>query len=141
MATINPYLNFNGKTEEAFKFYKSVFGGEFQTMQRMSETPFADKLPANERNLIMHVALPIGKTAVLMGSDIVESMGHKLNPGNNYSIAVSPDSEQETEKLFKALSAGGKVTMPLEKTFWGAYFGMCEDKFGIQWMVNYDLKK
>lgn len=141
MATINPYLNFNGKTEEAFKFYKSVFGGEFQTMQRMSETPFADKLPANERNLIMHVALPIGKTAVLMGSDIVESMGHKLNPGNNYSIAVSPDSEQETEKLFKALSAGGKVTMPLEKTFWGAYFGMCEDKFGIQWMVNYDFKK
>ena len=141
MATINPYLNFNGKTEEAFKFYKSVFGGEFQTMQRMSETPFADKLPANERNLIMHVALPIGKTAVLMGSDIVESMGHKLNPGNNYSIAVSPDSEQETEKLFKALSAGGKVTMPLERTFWGAYFGMCEDKFGIQWMVNYDLKK
>jgi PhnB protein len=141
MATINPYLNFNGKTEEAFKFYKSVFGGEFQTMQRMSETPFADKLPANERNLIMHVALPIGKTAVLMGSDIVESMGHKLNPGNNYSIAVSPDSEQETEKLFKALSAGGKVTMPLEKTFWGAYFGMYEDKFGIQWMVNYDFKK
>jgi PhnB protein len=141
MAAINPYLNFNGKTEEAFQFYKSVFGGDFQTMQRMSETPFADKLPAHERNLIMHVALPIGTNSVLMGSDIVESMGHKLNPGNNYSIAIQPDSEQDTERLFKGLSAGGKVTMPLEKTFWGAYFGMCEDKFGIQWMVNYDLKK
>jgi PhnB protein len=127
MASINPYLNFKGKTEEDFNFYRSVLGGEFQTLQLMSDTPLAEKLPANERNLIMHVALPIGDNSVLMGSDIVESMGHKLSPGNNYSIAVQPDNEQETERLFNGLSAGGKVTMPLERTFWGAYFGMCKD--------------
>ena len=135
--TINPYLNFDGKAEEAFNFYKSVFGGEFQTIQRINETPMAAQMPANEQKRIMHVALPIGKEAMLMGSDILPSMGHKLSVGNNYYIAVSPDSEAEATKIFKALSAGGKVTMPLEKAFWGAFFGMLIDKFGIQWMVNY----
>jgi len=141
MATLNPYLNFMGNTEEAFNFYKSVFGGEFTMVQRMKETPDGDKLPANEKELIMHVSLPIGKGNILMGTDMLESMGHKMNQGNNISLSLSTDSEEETEKLFNALAAGGTIGMPLEKMFWGAYFGMCSDKFGIQWMVNYDFSK
>jgi PhnB protein len=141
MATLNPYLNFMGNTEEAFNFYKSVFGGEFMMLQRMKDTPDAAKLPAGEREKIMHIALPIGKGNVLMGTDMLESMGHKMNQGNNISLSLSTESEAETEKLFKGLSAGGQVGMPLEKMFWGAYFGMCTDKFGIQWMVNYDYSK
>jgi len=141
MATINPYLNFMGNTEDAFNFYKSVFGGEFAMLQRMKDTPDGDKLPAGEREKIMHVSLPIGKGNMLMGTDMLESMRHKMNQGNNISLSLSTDSEEETEKLFKALSAGGQIGMPLEKMFWGAYFGMCIDKFGIQWMVNYDYKK
>ena len=142
MATvINPYLNFNGKTEEAFNFYKSVFGGEFLTLQRIKETPESSKFPAREQNRVMHVSLPIGKNTMLMASDILESMGHKLSMGNNFSISVSAESEKEADKIFKGLSAGGKVTMPLEKTFWGSYFGMLTDKFGVQWMVSYDYNE
>jgi PhnB protein len=141
MATINPYLNFNGNTEEAFNFYKQVFGGEFASLQRIKETPMAAQFPANEQNRIMHVALPIGNGNTLMASDILESMGHKLTSGNSYHISVSTESEAETTRLFNGLSAGGKVTMPLEKAFWGAFFGMCIDKFGVQWMVNYDYNK
>src|SRR5438270_463955 len=137
MATINSYLNFPGTAEDAFNFYKSVFGGEFNTLQRFKDTPFGDKMAEGEKEKIMHVALPIGKSAVLMATDAIESMGHKLTPGNNYHITVEPDSEEEATKLFNALSQGGNVTMPLEKAFWGAYFGMFVDKFGIQWMVNY----
>jgi PhnB protein len=140
MATINPYLNFNGYTEEAFIFYKQVFGGEFTALQRIKETPMAAQFPAAEQNRIMHVALPIGKGNVLMASDILESMGHKLTNGNNYHISITPDSEADATRLFNALSAGGRVTMPLEKAFWGSFFGMCIDKFGVQWMVNYDYK-
>ena len=140
MATLNPYLNFMGNTEEAFNFYKTVFGGEFTVLQRMKDAPQSDKLPAEDKNKIMHVALPVGNNT-LMGTDLIESMGHKLQQGNHISLSLSPESEAETEKLFKALSAGGKVDMPLEKAFWGAYFGMCTDKFGIQWMVNYDMTK
>ena len=135
MASLNPYLNFNGKTEEAFNFYKSVFGGEFAMVQRINETPFADKMPANERNRIMHISLPIGST-VLMGSDILESQGHKLSVGNNCHININADNRTEADKIFKGLSAGGNVTMPLADAFWGAYFGMVTDKFGVQWMVN-----
>ena len=142
MATVNTYLNFNGNTEEAFNFYKSVFGGEFTTLQRFKDTPHADKIPASEQEKIMHVALPIGKTAVLMATDAVESMGQKISStGNNYSIAIEAESEDEATKIFKGLSEGGTVTMPLEKTFWNAYFGMFNDKFGIQWMVNYTYPK
>jgi PhnB protein len=137
MASINPYLNFDGKTEEAFNFYKSVFGGEFAVIQKMSETPDGGKLPKNEQNRVMHVSLPIGKGDILMGSDTMPSMGHTLNIGNNMHIAISPESEKEADRLFKGLSAGGTVIMPLEKTFWNAYFGMLVDKFGVQWMVNY----
>jgi PhnB protein len=142
MATLNPYLNFMGNTEDAFNFYKSVFGGEFMGgINRMRDTPDGDKLPASDKEKVMHVALPIGKGNVLMGTDMLESMGHKMNQGNNISLSLSTESEEETEKLFNALSAGGKIGMPLEKMFWGAYFGMCTDKFGIQWMVNFDYGK
>jgi PhnB protein len=142
MATIiNPYLNFNGDTEKAFNFYKSVFGGEFSAIQRIKETPEAKNFPANEQDRLMHVALPIGKNTILMASDILESMGHVLTRGNNFSISVSAESEKEADKIFSGLSAGGKVTMPLEKAFWGSYFGMLTDKFGVQWMVSYDYNQ
>ena len=141
MATLNPYLNFMGNTEEAFNFYKSVFGGEFTMLQRMKDTPDGDKLSPEDQKKVMHVSLPVGKGNTLFGTDMLESMGHQMNQGNNISLSLSTESEAETEKLFNALSAGGKVGMPLEKMFWGAYFGMCTDKFGIQWMVNYDVSK
>ncbi len=141
MAVINPYLNFAGNTEEAFNFYKSVFGGEFLTVQRFKDTPEAGRVQAHEKDKIMHIALPIGKGNVLMATDALESMGHKLTVGNNFHITIQPESKVEAEKLFKGLSAGGKVMQPLQDTFWGAYFGMFTDKFGIHWMVNYDYKQ
>ena len=141
MATLNPYLNFPGNTEEAFNFYKSVFGGEFMMIQRFKDTPEADRVPEKEKEKIMHISLPIGKGNVLMGTDALESMGHKVTVGDNISLSLSPESEEETKKLFNALSAGGKVTVPLDKMFWGALFGMFTDKFGIQWMVNYDYNQ
>lgn len=141
MATVNPYLNFNGNTEEAFNFYRSVFGGEFITVQRFKDTPEADKIAKADRNKIMHIALPIGDGTILMATDALESMGHPLTVGNNFYMSVSAESEKEADKLFKALSAGGRVTIPLEKAFWGAYFGMFTDKFGIQWMINYDYNQ
>jgi PhnB protein len=141
MATLNPYLNFSGNTEEAFTFYKSVFGGEFATLQRFKDTPEAGRVPEKEKNMLMHVALPVGKGNTLMATDALESMGHKLTVGNNIQLSLEADSKDEAEKLFKGLSAGGKVTMPLADTFWGAYFGMLTDRFGIQWMVNYTHPK
>jgi|SRR6266513_2650884 len=141
MATINPYLNFPGNTEDAFNFYKSVFGGEFAMLQRFKDTPEAGRVPEKDKDKIMHVSLPIGKGNTLMGTDAVESMGHKLTVGNNIQISISPDSEEETKKIFNALSAGGKVEVPLDKMFWGALFGMFTDKFGIKWMVNYDYNR
>lgn len=137
MLRINPYLNFAGNTEEAFKFYKSVFGGEFAVLQRFKDTPEAGRVPEKEKEMIMHVALPVGAGTTLMATDALESMGHKLNVGNNIQLSVEADSKNEVDKIFKGLSAGGKVTMPLADTFWGAYFGMVTDKFGVQWMVSY----
>ena len=137
MATLNPYLNFNGNAEEAFNFYKSVFGGEFLSLQRFKDTPEAGKASKEEQNKIMHVALRIGKGNVLMASDVLESMGFKLVNGTNFSLTVSVDSEEEATNLFNKLSSGGQVNMPLQKTFWGAFFGMLKDKFGINWMVSY----
>lgn len=137
MATINPYLNFMGNTEEAFNFYKSVFGGEFVTVMRFKDMPGHEQMPAAEQNKIMHIALPI-KGNLLMATDMLESMGQTLQTGNNYSIAIQPDNEAEAHHLFNGLSAGGHVMMPLEKASWGSLFGMFTDKYGIQWMVNYD---
>lgn len=136
---INVYLNFNGTTEEAFNFYKSVFGGEFTTVQRFSDVQGTDHLNAEEKNKLMHISLPVG-SSVLMGTDAFESMGHKITEGTNFNLSVEYKTEAEADKIFAALSAGGKVTMAMEKTFWGAYFGMLVDKFGIQWMVSTEHK-
>ena len=137
MLRINPYLNFNGNTEEAFNFYKSVFGGEFRMLMRFKDTPEADKIPADVRNQIMHVALPLGKDNVLMGTDAPESMGFGLKVGNNVHISIHTESREEADKLFKGLSAGGKVQMPMADMFWGDYYGAFTDKFGVQWMISF----
>ena len=138
MAIINTYLNFPGTAEEAFNFYKSVFGGEFSFFQRFKDTPEGAGMSAGEQEKIMHVGLPIGKGGALMATDALESQGFNLTSGNNYSICISAESEEEAEKLFYGLSVGGRILVPLEKASWGAYFGMFNDKFGISWMVNYD---
>lgn len=137
MLKINPYLNFAGNTEDAFKFYKSVFGGEFAVLQRFKDSPEAGRVPAPEKDKIMHVSLPVGEAATLMATDALESMGHKLTVGNNIQLSIEAESKNEVDRLFKGLSSGGKVTMPLADTFWGSYFGMVTDKFGVQWMVSY----
>jgi PhnB protein len=133
-------LNFGGNCEEAFNFYKSVFGGEFLTVMRFKDVPAEYQMAASESEWIMHVALPIGQGTILMGSDRPAAMG-PTTTGNNVYISINTESEQEATRLFNRLSAGGQVTMPLEKAFWGAYFGMFTDKFGIQWMVNYDYNQ
>ncbi|WP_018631179.1 VOC family protein [Niabella aurantiaca] len=141
MAKLNPYLNFDGTAEEAFKFYRSVFGGEFLGgVMRMSDAPGTENLPEDEKKRVMHIALPIGED-VLMASDIVPSMGHKLNVGNNNYISVFPESREEADRLFGALSAGGTVEMPMEDQFWGDYFGSFVDQFGIHWMINYSAQQ
>jgi len=143
MATINPYLTFNGNCEEAFNFYKSVFGGEFPYVGRFNEMPPTDGMvmPANVGEQIMHMSLPLGKGTVLMGSDTMKGMGGETIVGNNISLSLNAESKEEADKLFNGLSAGGKLTMPMADTFWGAYFGMFTDKFGINWMINFETAK
>ena len=141
MVTINPYLNFLGNTEEAFNFYKSAFGAEFTTLQRFKDVPGSENLSESDKDKIMHVTLPIGKSTILMATDALESAGHTVTIGNNISLSINVDSEAEADKIFNALSADGKIEMAMEKTFWGAYFGMFEDKFGIKWMINYDYEQ
>ncbi len=135
---INPYLNFDGQAEDAFNFYKSVFGGEFTGKMKMNETPGGNELPEEEQNRIMHISLPIGKDTLLMASDIIPSMGQILKKGNNNYISLHPESRKEADKLFKGLSAGGEIEMPMEDQFWGDYFGSFIDKFGIGWMINFN---
>src|SRR5262245_58324677 len=140
MATkLNPYLNFDGTAEAAMNFYKSVFGGEFtgNGVMRMNQAPGTEGLPENEKNRVMHVSLPIGNGDVLMASDIVPSMGHKLTQGNGNYICIAPETKQEADRLFKGLSQGGVVEMPLQDQFWGDYFGSFKDKFGVYWMINF----
>jgi PhnB protein len=141
MATLNPYLNFAGNTEEAFNFYKSVFGGEFTMIQRFKDTPEKDKISPADQQKIMHVGLPIGKGNVLMATDALESMGHPVKMGNNINLSLETQNKEESDKIFNALSVGGKIEMPLQNTFWGAYFGSVIDKFGILWLVNYTMPK
>lgn len=141
MARTSTYLNFARNTEEAFNFYKSVFGGEFggTGIHRFGEIPAADgmpQMPEEDKNLVMHIELPIVGGHVLMGTDAPESMGFTVNFGNNIYINLEPDTREDTKNLFDALSSGGKVTMELQDMFWGAYFGSCTDKFGVQWMFN-----
>lgn len=137
---INPYLNFDGKTEEAFNFYKSVFGGEFSRVERFGAMPGPPgTVPKEEANRIMHIALPVGET-VLMGSDTSPSRGHVITQGNNVNLSLHPESLAEAQRLFGALSAGGVMEMPFAKMFWGAWFGSFADKFGIRWMINFEEK-
>jgi len=137
MLNMNPYFNFMGNTEEAMKFYKSVFGGEFTIFQRFKDMPGCEKMAAEEQGMIMHISLRTPGGQIFMATDALESMGQKLQFGNNYYTTIHTESEAETEKIFNGLSLGGKVEMPLNKTFWGAYCGMFRDRFGVQWMVNY----
>ncbi|MBL0026710.1 MAG: VOC family protein [Saprospiraceae bacterium] len=142
MALINPYLQFDGNAEEAFNFYKSVFGGEFATVIRYKDMSSPENpVVENEANKIMHIALPIGKN-ILMASDFLDKMkmGQKMENGNRYSISISAESREEADKLFNGLSSGGKIEMPIADSPWGSYFGMFADKYGIQWLVDYDPK-
>lgn len=137
MKTINTYLTFNGNCEEAFNFYKSIFGGDFGFVGRFSNMPEKYKVKEEDANRIMHISLPMGDT-VLMGSDSLDSNDAALVQGTNFSISVAADSTEEADKVFQALAEGGKVIMPMADTFWNAYYGLVVDKFGIKWMMNYD---
>ncbi|WP_418315167.1 VOC family protein [Piscinibacter sakaiensis] len=140
MARVSTYLHFVRETEPAFTFYRSVFGTEFNgPLHRFSEMPSAPgqpPLPEADRNLVMHVELPILGGHVLMGTDAPQSMGFKLNAGNNVSINLEPDTRADADRLFAALADGGTVQMPLQEMFWGDYFGSLTDRFGVLWMVN-----
>lgn len=137
---IHPYLNFNGNAEEAFNFYKAIFGGDFLTIHRYKDTPEAQHLSKDEQEKIMNIALPVGDGNILMATDVLKSMGHSLSIGNNVHISVTTSSTVETEKIFRGLSDGGQITIPLDKMFWGDFFGMCTDKFGVHWMVSNQLE-
>lgn len=145
MAKVSIYLNFQGQTEEAFNFYKKVFGTEFSApIMRMKDIPPAPDMPPipeNEQNMVMHVALPIINGTEIMGTDMLESMGHKLQVGNNTTISLEPETREETERLFKELSVGATDIAPLMDQFWGALWGCFLDRFGIRWMFNFPLNK
>lgn len=140
MSRVSTYLNFPRNTAEAFDFYRSVFGTEFQgEVARFGDIPPQEgtpPLPDNDKDLIMHIELPVLGGHVLMGTDACESMGFTVTQGNNVHIMLEPDTRNETRKLFDALSAGGQVSMELQDMFWGDYYGSCTDKFGLNWMFN-----
>jgi len=141
MAKLNPYLHFNGNAEEAFLFYQSVFGGNFSTVVRFKDMPMENnQISESEADRIMHIALPIGKNDVLMGSDTPEFMGKHNENETRSKISITAESKDEADQIFKGLSNGGTIEMPLEDSPWGSYFGMFRDKFGIEWMVDYDPK-
>jgi PhnB protein len=138
MAIINPSINFNGNAEEAFNFYKSVFGGNFATIVRFKEMSSPEyPVAENEANKIMHIALPIGKNT-LIGNDVPESMGRVNENENRSKISISAESREEADKLFKGLSAGGAIEVPIGDSPWGSYFAMFRDKYGIEWMVDFN---
>ena len=139
MAAINPYLNFNGNTEEAFNFYKSVFGGDFNMIMRYGDVPAEHQMGEDDGKKIMHVSLPIGQGTMLMGSDVPDVYG-KVIMGTSSYISISADSKEEADKLFNGLSEGGQPFMPMADAFWGSYFGMLKDKFEVQWMVSFDAR-
>lgn len=137
MATINPYINFNGNAEEAFNFYKSVFGGEYAKIIRFKDLGGLEHISENDADKIMHIALPIGKN-MLMANDVPESMGKVSENENRSKIAIATESREEVDTLFNGLSAGGTIEMPIGDSPWGSYFGMFRDKFGIEWTVEFD---
>ena len=141
MTSVNTYLNFNGDCEEAFNLYKSVFGGEFSFVGRYKDMPPQEGMPPipdNELNRIMHMALPISNETMLMGSDAGGDWAPAIVQGNNVAISINTDSKENADRIFNGLSEGGKVTMPMDNTFWGDYFGMFTDKFGINWMISFN---
>lgn len=141
MIKLETYLNFNGNTEEAFEFYKSVFGGEFSSLIRFRDMPMDGvSIPEEDADKIMHISLPIGENS-LMASDSLESLGMKLNQGNNVYIFIAPDSKEEADRIFSALSAGGVIEMPMSDQPWGDYFGSFRDKFGVMWMIDITIPK
>ena len=144
MASVNTYLNFPGTTEEAFNFYRSVFGGDFNgPIHRMGDAPPMPGQPPlsdTDKQRVMHVELPILGGHLLMGTDATESMGFQLVAGNNVHISLQTDTRAQTDQLFNALAAGGNVQMPLQDMFWGAYYGSLRDRFGVQWMLNCESK-
>ena len=144
MPRVSTYLNFPRNTEQAFLFYQSVFGGEFEGgINRFADIPPQPGQPemsAEDKQLVMHIALPILGGHMLMGTDAPESMGFKVNQGNNVYINLEPDTKEEADRLFAALSVNGKVEMPMQQMFWGAYFGSLTDQFGINWMINCNKK-
>ena len=143
MTLVNVYLTFNGNCEEAFTFYKSVFGGEFPYLGRFKDMPADEskKMPGADANKIMHVSLPISKETMLMGSDTGGGWGASYLQGNNFTISITAENKGEADKLFNGLSAGGTVEMPMAESPWGTYFAMFRDKYGIEWTVEFDAKK
>lgn len=138
MLSVNPYLNFKGNTEEAFNFYRKVFGGEFRNVIRFRE--FGGKemgIPEADLDRIAHIALPLGKDDMLMGTDVLESLGQTLNVGNNSYLNIDAESAEEADRLFRALAEGGSVEMALAQTQWAEKYGICADRYGVQWMINY----
>jgi PhnB protein len=141
MPSVNIYLSFDGNCEEAFRFYQSVFGGEFRYVGKYSDMPPQEDqppLPDEAKNRIMHISLPIGGESVLMGCDIVRGWGPPIVQGTNFSVSVNAGSREEADRLFAGLSEGGSITMHMGDTFWGAYFGMFTDRYGIGWMVSFE---
>jgi len=138
MPTINPYLNFQGNAKEAFIFYQSIFSGEFiGRITRFSDTPEGDNLPENERDKVMHIALPIGDRNVIMGTDALESMNQTVEQGNNFFISIQPDNKEQADQYFNGLSDEAEIEMEMQDIFWGDYFGTLTDKFGIKWIVSF----
>ena len=144
MARVSIYLNFETQTETAFNYYKSIFGGEFDGgIHRFGDMPAQEGMPAlsdADKQLVMHIELPLLGGHVLMGTDAPKSMGFTLVQGNNMHINLEPETREEAKRLFEGLSKDGKITMPLQDMFWGAYYGSCTDQFGVQWMVNCRIK-
>lgn len=140
MTTVNAYLTFDGNCQEAFNFYKSVFGGDFGYVGKFKDMPENPEYPVAEsdKDKIMHIALPISKETIIMGADVGGEWSENLHQGNNFSISVNTDTKNEADRLFDGLSKNGKIMMPMNQTFWGSYFGMFVDQFGIQWLVSFD---
>ncbi|HEX5626143.1 MAG TPA: VOC family protein [Saprospiraceae bacterium] len=144
MTSVNVYLTFQGNCEQAFNFYRSVLGGEFGYVGRFKDMPPQEGMPPMPEemgNMIMHISLPVSTETMLMGSDTGGEWAPSFVKGNNFSISINTDSRENADRLFNGLSAGGKVTMPLADTFWGDYFGMFEDQFGINWMISFNDKQ
>jgi len=142
MKSINPYLNFPGNTEEAFNFYRKIFGGDFVGgINRFKGVSGTENLSVSDKEKVMHIGLPMGNNNFMMATDALESMGQKVTFGSNFYISIDAESREEADNLFKGLSEGGKVEMPMADQFWGDYFGSLADKFGVRWMVIYSPPK